>query len=238
MFKKVKTVTTICPLCETTREVHYGTNKEILNIKGEEIAVVANVFYCPIGKHLFSNIKDEEIKIQYAYREFRKRRKLLQPEEIKQIRSKFKLSQEAFSSFLGFGKKTIHRYETGAIPDTAHNSFIKFMESSNNFIIQYGQIKDKLTDRLKQKIEKTVHELNNKEQQLILPYLHVQGSNFSTFGFDQTFIASASFNECSSATLNKSFWEFVGAKTYVSLGGTYLASKYKNKEEGELALAA
>lgn len=168
MFKKIKTLTTVCPLCEAERKIHYGTNDETLNVRGEEITVSAKVFYCPQGDHLFSNLEDDESKIQYAFREYRKRKKLLQPEEIIQIRNKYKLSQEAFSIFLGFGKKTIHRYETGAIPDDPHNSFIKFMQDTKNFILQYEQIKDKLTAKLKQKIEKRILELEISESQLSL----------------------------------------------------------------------
>ena len=172
MFKSIKTLTTICPICEAEKTVQYGTNKETLTVRGEKIDVVAKVFYCPDENHFFSILDDDEAKIQNVYREYRKRRKLLQPEEIKEIREKYKLSQDSFSLFLGFGKKTIARYETGAIQDDGHNNFIKLMQDTESFQKQFNNVKDNLSSKLKQKIEKRLLERKVAEKQLSLPHTY------------------------------------------------------------------
>lgn len=159
MFNKIETLTTMCPECEVEKKVQYGINEETINVRKEKINVKAKVFYCPEGNHFFADLEDEEEKTQYVYREYRKRKNLLQPEEVKQIRSKYGLSQEAFSTFLGFGKKTIHRYETGAIPDDPHNSFMKLIKDTDNFQRHFDNVKDNIPDKLKQKIEKRLLEL-------------------------------------------------------------------------------
>ncbi len=174
MFENIKTLTTMCPECEIERRVQYGARQETVNIKKEKIDVVTKVFYCPEGNHFFSNLEDDEEKSQYVYREYRKRKNLLQPEEVEQIRKKYELSQTAFSIFLGFGVKTIHRYETGAIPDDPHNSFIKLIKDAENFKKHFENVKDKLPINLKLKIEKRLVKLEEVEKQPTLPYRYTE----------------------------------------------------------------
>ncbi len=232
MFKKMKALTTVCPICESERKVLYGTNKETINVRGENISVLAKVFYCPDGDHFFANLDDEEEKIQHAFRVFRERNKLLQPEEIKQIRNKYKLSQEAFSAFLGFGKKTIHRYETGAIPDDPHNSFIKLMQDTRNFILQYKQIKGKLNERLRQKIEKRINELESAEFQLPL----LSSCALQPDAVIYTTTTSKSVH------IGTSDWSWMRAmkkeEAYMCLSELKMTYKKKNNFPKELALAA
>lgn len=56
------------------------------------------------------------------------------PEEIKQIRQQYGITQVDFSRVLGFGDKTIARYENGALQDTAPNNLILLMKNEKNFI--------------------------------------------------------------------------------------------------------
>jgi len=77
MFKVLKTVKKTCPICGTERELQFGNRNETLKIRDEVITVKTKVYFCPIGKHYFHDIDDEEEKFQKAYREYRKRKSLL-----------------------------------------------------------------------------------------------------------------------------------------------------------------
>ena len=77
MFKVLKTVEKVCPICETERGLQFGSQSETVEIKGEVITVKTKVYFCPIGKHYFHDIDDEEKKFQKAYREYRNRKNLL-----------------------------------------------------------------------------------------------------------------------------------------------------------------
>ena len=77
MFKVLKTVKKVCPICETERELQFGSQSETVKIRGKVITVRSKVYFCPIGKHYFHDIDDEEEKFQKAYREYRKRKSLL-----------------------------------------------------------------------------------------------------------------------------------------------------------------
>jgi len=77
MFKVLKTVKKVCPICGTERELHFGVRNETLKIKNENITVESKVYFCFIGKHYFHDIDDEEEKFQKAYKEYRSRKNLL-----------------------------------------------------------------------------------------------------------------------------------------------------------------
>ena len=51
MFKVLKTVKKVCPICGTERELHFGNRNETLKIRDEDIVVESKVYFCPIGKH-------------------------------------------------------------------------------------------------------------------------------------------------------------------------------------------
>jgi len=168
----------MCPECEIEREVQYGTKEETLTIRKENIDVTSKVFYCPTGDHFFSDIEDDEEKIQFAYREYRKRKNILQPEEIKKLRDKYGLSQQEFSLFLGYGAKTINRNEKGAIPDDSHNNLIKLVQDIDSFIVHFDNVKSKLSIKLQQKIVSKLTEFGKIHSKLISPKIDSPYSYF------------------------------------------------------------
>lgn len=171
MLKVLKTVKKECPICEAKRELQFGKRSETLKIRDEDIAVESKVYYCPIGKHYFHDVDDEEEKFQKAYREYRNRKNLLQPEDIKQIREKYGFSQRAFARFLGWGEITIQRYEAGALQDFAHNSLLFFIRDFNNFKQLFQIRKSQLSKRDIYKIEKRLSEIESKMYQLALNFM-------------------------------------------------------------------
>ena len=83
------------------------------------------------GEELFNEELDSATLIN-AYNEYRRRHKLLLPEEIRKIREQYGLSQRSFAKLLNWGDKTIRRYENGAVQDRAHNSLLIFLREPEN----------------------------------------------------------------------------------------------------------
>lgn len=157
LFREINKLHKECPVCEIERDLVYGETRDTLKIRGLDIDVTSNIHYCPEGDHYFYSIEDEEDKFQSAYREFRKRRGLLQPEEIRAIRMQYGLSQKNFSRLLGWGEITIHRYETGAIQDEPHNDVLMFIKEFDNFKTYFSTKKHTLDPALAFKIEKIIN---------------------------------------------------------------------------------
>ena len=121
-----------CEVCGKEVETKIITQKELFNVCGEDIEVDAQVTVCAeCGEELFNEELDSATLIN-AYNEYRRRHKLLLPEEIRKIREQYGLSQRSFAKLLNWGDKTIRRYENGAIQDRAHNSLLLFLREPEN----------------------------------------------------------------------------------------------------------
>jgi putative zinc finger/helix-turn-helix YgiT family protein len=166
VFKKLREVTTECPICETERTLSFGKRKEIVKVGGEEIKVETQTYFCPVGKHYFYDLEDENKKYHDAYSEYRKRKCLLQPLEIKQIREKYGMSQRAFARLLEWSAITLHRYETGAIQDNVHNDLLSILRDTYSFKKYFEAKRNKLPEKLVAKIEHNLEEIERKENQL------------------------------------------------------------------------
>ena len=121
-----------CEVCGREVETKIITRREIFNVCGEDIEVEAQVMVCAeCGEELFNEELDSATLIN-AYNEYRRRHKLLLPEEIRKIREQYGLSQRSFAKLLNWGDKTIRRYENGAVQDRAHNSLLLFLREPEN----------------------------------------------------------------------------------------------------------
>ena len=121
-----------CEVCGREVETKIITQKEIFHVCGEDIEVDAQVMVCAeCGEELFNEELDSATLIN-AYNEYRRRHKLLLPEEIRKIREQYGLSQRSFAKLLNWGDKTIRRYENGAVQDRAHNSLLLFLREPEN----------------------------------------------------------------------------------------------------------
>ena len=134
-----------CPNCDSEVESVVRNISETYPVKGEDVTISAHVrCCCCCGKSLWDEELDAK-NLQTAFSIYRKRHNLLQPLEIRMIREKYGLSQVAFARVLGFGDKTIARYENGSIPDAAQNNLIDLIQHPSNFKELLEKNKDKIT---------------------------------------------------------------------------------------------
>lgn len=121
-----------CDICGKEVETKIITQKENYEVCGESIEVDAQVLVCAdCGEEFYCEELDNATLV-CAYNEYRRKHKLLFPEEIKEIREKYGLSQRSFGKLLNWGDKTICRYENGSIQDKAHNSLLLLLRDPEN----------------------------------------------------------------------------------------------------------
>lgn len=121
-----------CENCGKFTDAKIQKKRETLKVKGLDITIDVDTCVCGCcGEAVFSPDVDEASLKQF-YHEYRARMSLLQPEEIRAIRSAYGMSQETFARVLGMGAKTIARYENGSIQDEAQNNLIVLMRDRNN----------------------------------------------------------------------------------------------------------
>lgn len=148
-----------CEACGKEVEAKVISRKEIFNVCGEDIEVNAQVMVCAdCGEELFCEELDSATLID-AYNEYRKKHKLLLPEEIKKIREQYGLSQRSFAKLLNWGDKTICRYENGSVQDRAHNSLLLFLREPENMRTYLTENEVMLDERQKSRLLNIVKKL-------------------------------------------------------------------------------
>jgi len=122
----------LCPYCEKETDLEIVRCEEEVIVRGEKIRVHNEYFKCLECGGDFYDPKSPRDHLDDAYREYRRRHKLLQPEEIKNLRSEYGLTQAELSKLLGWGAATISRYENGALQDEAHDKQIQLIAEPAN----------------------------------------------------------------------------------------------------------
>lgn len=168
-----------CEECGREVETKVVTKKEKYEVCGETVDVEAQVLICAeCGEELYCEEFDNAT-LTNAYNEYRRRHKLLLPEEIKKIREQYGLSQRSFARLLNWGDKTICRYENGSIQDKAHNSLLLFLREPENMRAYLTDNEIVLDERQKLKLSDTVERLEKYTESLV-------GNRFFDLFFSRT----------------------------------------------------
>lgn len=153
-----------CEECGREVETKVITKKESYDVCGESIEVDARILVCTdCGEEFYCEELDNATLI-LAYNEYRRKHKLLLPEEIKKIREQYGLSQRSFAKLLNWGDKTICRYENGSIQDKAHNSLLLFLREPENMRTYLTENEVALGERQQGKLLAIVDKLEQNEE--------------------------------------------------------------------------
>jgi putative zinc finger/helix-turn-helix YgiT family protein len=113
--------------------------------KNVRVNYLAHYMYCDETKDLYMNeqqIQENDIRLKDAYR---REEGFLTSSDIKGIRDKYGISQSDLCILLGWGRKTITRYEGHQIQDKAHDTILKKIDGDSEwFITLLNESKDKL----------------------------------------------------------------------------------------------
>ena len=128
-----------CPICDRTH--HIERRKRITQaVVKDEIVEFDEIFYlCPAGEaddntFVPAGLMDENLlKARDAYR---RKKGLLSSDEIASIRNDYGLSQNDFSTLLGWGEITVTRYETKSIQDATYDKFMRMSKDNPMFAFQ------------------------------------------------------------------------------------------------------
>ncbi|GAB4257989.1 type II TA system antitoxin MqsA family protein [Deferrisoma sp.] len=126
-------MTALCACCEQQAEVSLVRREEVVNVRGEAIPVEAEYYVCASCGGTFENTRGPD-PLEAAYREYRRRHSMLQPEEIRQWRKSRGLTQKELSAILGWGSATLSRYENGALQEEAHEKLLRLAMAPQNLL--------------------------------------------------------------------------------------------------------
>ena len=117
--------TKLCTCCMEEHEVKTVRIIEKATFKGRTVNYEASYMYCDVADELYMNeqqMQDNDIRMKNAYR---RAEGLLTSEDICNIRRKYGITQSDLCTLLGWGGKTITRYESHQVQDRAHDIILK-----------------------------------------------------------------------------------------------------------------
>ena len=159
----------LCTSCMEEHEVKEILIKEKAVFKGIEVYYDACYYYCDKTDEIYMDerqIRDNDLRLKDAYRVHEG---LLTTGDIKAIRKKYGITQNDFSIVLGWGEKTITRYESYQVQDRAHDTILKKVDRDPEwFIFLLKNAKDSLTDSAYEKYIKIANNLYEKDEDLYL----------------------------------------------------------------------
>ena len=124
-----------CTCCMEEHEVKTVHIMEHGSFKKVPVEYEAAYFYCDRADELYmdeSQMQANDLAMKEAYR---KEQGLLTSEEISTIRRKYGISQNDFCILLGWGGKTITRYESHQVQDKAHDTILKKLDQDPEWFL-------------------------------------------------------------------------------------------------------
>jgi len=144
----------ICPKCEKETDIELVRKIEEIKVRGESIEVETEFYKCLVCGEEFENPRSDDDPLDKAYREYRRRHGMVQPEEIRQLRKRYGFTQSEMSSLLGWGGATLSRYENGALQDEAHGKILHLITEPRNLLNLIEQSPDAIPEYKKENIIK------------------------------------------------------------------------------------
>lgn len=151
----------ICPSCEKETDIELVRKIEEIKVRGESIEVEMEFYKCLVCGEEFEDPRSDNDPLDKAYRKFRRRHGMIQPEEIRQLRKRYGFTQSEMSSLLGWGGATLSRYENGALQDEAHGKILHLITDPRNLLNLIEQSPDAIP---KHRRESLIKELKIAEE--------------------------------------------------------------------------
>ncbi len=167
-----------CPNCEKESPLLMIRKAEDIKVRGEIINVEVEYYKCQDCGEEFENSKSAIDPYEASYREYRARKNMLQPEDIREFRIEHGLTQKEFSDLLRIGIATVNRYENGALQSESHDRVIKLAMEPRNFLSLVSNSQGILSDFKKQKV------ISQLEEETELSWLEITKDIFGNYNAD------------------------------------------------------
>ena len=131
----VKSEKRICSCCMEEHEVKTVHVMEQATYKNVKVDYEASYLFCEKAEELYvdeQQIQKNDIKLKDSYRV---KEKLLTSSQIGEIRAKYAITQSDLCLLLGWGGKTITRYESHQVQDKAHDTILKKIDQDPEWFL-------------------------------------------------------------------------------------------------------
>lgn len=185
-----------CFSCDKNVEYEIETINKTVQVKDLILTVKQYVCICKDCDEYVTVPEIEAKNDLILYNQYKKEKGMVLPEEIKNLRNKYGLSQVNLAKLLNFGEKSIARYESGSIQDEAHDLMLKIIQKENSFIEIWEENKNKLDDRAILNTEKLIYQNTQKETKINVQELDIETTIY-------TLQPTSLYNTVLGVTINK-----------------------------------
>lgn len=148
-----------CTQCGSQQEIMYEKEHGVFDVLDTKIEAELTITRC---RQCHEEVWDETIERcndMILFNKYKERHDLLTSDQVRNIREKYALSQSGFATLMGFGAKTITRYENGSIQDVAHDLLMRMMDKKMNFLSVWKQRKNHLNEKDVKKTELSLSQM-------------------------------------------------------------------------------
>lgn len=134
-MRVIKSEKRLCTCCMEEHEVKTVLVMEHATLKKRQVEYEASYFFCDLAEEFYMDeqqMQDNDIKLKDAYR---KCEGLMTSAEIKGIREKYGITQRDLCVLLGWGEKTVTRYESHQVQDKAHDTILKKIDKDPEWFL-------------------------------------------------------------------------------------------------------
>jgi len=174
-------VRAFCPHCEVDRELELVSTQRTYEIRGDEISIPVEELRCSECEKTFDPPDSSVDPLEVAYREYRRRHQMLQPQEIKALRNNLGLTQQELANLLGWGGATLSRYENGALQDEAHETTLRLLHDPKNVLKLIGSNPESVAS---DKLSRIVSALNELIEEGELSFRQIYEERFGRYSAD------------------------------------------------------
>jgi putative zinc finger/helix-turn-helix YgiT family protein len=150
------------------------TEEQELEFRNETFKIRAHSYVCEDTGTEFTTDELDEIDIRQVHNLYREKHTIPFPEEMQNIRKKYKLSARKMSLILGFGENQYNKYENGAIPSLSNARLIQSAKNPRDFREYLKDSGILEGEKLKKKIavvEDLIYEEQNSPKLTLVEYL-------------------------------------------------------------------
>ena len=116
-----------CPNCGDRIECKIVPYSKTIVVRGELFKVHGDNFLCPQCGMEFIDFEASKDPLAEAFDLYRKKHHMMKPEEIRQLRNSYGLTQQELADLLDLSRITLSRYENGALQDIIHDEKLKVL---------------------------------------------------------------------------------------------------------------
>lgn len=168
-MKIMKSEKRLCTCCMEEHEVKTVLVEEMATFKNSKVDYEASYLFCENAEELYmeeSQIQENDIRLKNAYR---RKQGLLTSEEIVAIRLKYGITQSDLCVLLGWGAKTITRYESHQVQDRAHDTILrKIGQDPEWFLVLLADAKEHFPETAYKKYFEAATQLYEKNKDIYL----------------------------------------------------------------------